>query len=77
MDVVGKVNSGRSAPARVHGDRDGIIKVVGDKRYGKLVGGHIFGARATDLIQELVNAKSLEAGFPEVARIIHGHPMLS
>ena len=34
-------------------------------------------ASATELIQELVNAKALEGGFPEVARIIHGHPTLS
>ena len=43
----------------------------------QLVGGHIVGTRATDLIQELVNAKTLEGGFPEVARIVHGHPTLS
>src|ERR687886_2218501 len=78
MDVVvGKVNYGAVGAGTVYGDRSGIIKVVGDKRYGELVGGHILGARATDLIQELVNAKSLEGGFPEVARIIHGHPTLS
>jgi dihydrolipoyl dehydrogenase len=78
MDVVvGKINYGAVGAGTVYGDRGGIIKVVGDKRYGELVGGHILGARATDLIQELVNAKSLEGGFPEVARIIHGHPTLS
>ena len=37
----------------------------------------IVGTRATELIQELVNAKALEGGYPEVARIIHGHPTLS
>ena len=44
---------------------------------GELLGGHIVGAKATELIQELVNAKALEGGYPEVARIIHGHPTLS
>jgi dihydrolipoamide dehydrogenase len=78
MDVViGKVNYGAVGAGTVYGDRGGIIKVVGDNRYKELVGAHILGARATDLIQELVNAKSLEAGFPEVARIVHGHPTLS
>jgi dihydrolipoamide dehydrogenase len=78
MDVVvGKINYGAVGAGTVYGDRGGIIKVIGDKRYGELVGGHILGARATDLIQELVNAKALEGGFPEVARIIHGHPTLS
>jgi len=52
-------------------------RIVGDKKYGELVGGHIVGSKATELIQELVNAKALEGGYPEVARIIHGHPTLS
>jgi dihydrolipoamide dehydrogenase len=78
VDVtVGKVNYGAVGAGTVYGDRSGIIKVVGDKKYGELVGGHIMGAKATELIQELVNAKQLEGGYPEVARIIHGHPTLS
>jgi dihydrolipoamide dehydrogenase len=75
--VVGKVNYGAVGAGTVYGDRGGLIKVIGDKRYGELVGGHIVGSRATELIQELVNAKALEGGFPEVARIVHGHPTLS
>jgi dihydrolipoamide dehydrogenase len=75
--VVGKVNYGAVGAGTVYGDRGGMIKVIGDKKYGELIGGHIVGARATDLIQELVNAKALEGGFPEVARIVHGHPTLS
>jgi dihydrolipoamide dehydrogenase len=75
--VVGKVNYGAVGAGTVYGDRAGIMKIVGDKQYGEIVGGHIVGARATDLIQELVNARALEGGFPEVARIIHGHPTLS
>jgi dihydrolipoyl dehydrogenase len=75
--VVGKVNYGAVGAGAVYGDRGGLIKVVGDKQYGELIGGHIVGTRATELIQELVNAKSLEGGFPEVARIVHGHPTLS
>jgi dihydrolipoamide dehydrogenase len=75
--VVGKVNYGAVGAGTVYGDRGGVIKVIGDKQYGELIGGHIVGAKATDLIQELVNAKALEGGFPEVARIIHGHPTLS
>jgi dihydrolipoamide dehydrogenase len=75
--VVGKINYGAVGAGTVYGDRAGIIKIVGDKKYGELVGGHICGAKATELIQELVNAKSLEGGYPEVARIIHGHPTLA
>jgi dihydrolipoamide dehydrogenase len=78
IDVaVGKVQYGAVGAGTVYGDRGGVIKIIGDKRYGELVGGHIVGAKATELIQELVNAKLLEGGYPEVARIIHGHPTLS
>jgi dihydrolipoamide dehydrogenase len=78
MDVtVGKVQYGAVGGGTVYGDRSGVVKIVGDKKYGEMVGGHIVGSRATELIQELVNAKGLEGGYPEVARIIHGHPTLS
>jgi dihydrolipoamide dehydrogenase len=75
--VVGKVQYGAVGAGTVYGDRTGLVKVVGDRKYGELLGGHIIGAKATELIQELVNAKALEGGFPEVARMIHGHPTLS
>jgi len=75
--VVGKVQYGAVGGGTVYGDRSGVVKIIGDKKYGEMVGGHIVGSRATELIQELVNAKLLEGGFPEVARIIHGHPTLS
>lgn len=75
--TVGKLQYGAVGAGTVYGDRTGLIKIVGDKRYGELLGGHIIGAKATELIQELVNAKQLEGGYPEVARIIHGHPTLS
>ena len=61
----------------MYGDRTGLIKLVGERRYGELLGGHIVGSRATELIQELVNVRALEGGFAEVARIVHGHPTLS
>ena len=78
MDVVvGKIQYGAVGAGTVYGDRGGVIKIIGDKKYGELVGGHIVGAKATELIQELVNAKALEGGYAEVARIVHGHPTLS
>jgi dihydrolipoyl dehydrogenase len=78
MDVViGKVQYGAVGAGTVYGDRSGVIKIIGDKRYGELVGGHIVGAKAVDLIQELVNAKALEGGYAEVARMVHGHPTFS
>jgi dihydrolipoamide dehydrogenase len=75
--VVGKVPYGAVGGGIVYGDRAGLVKLVGDARYGELLGGHIVGSRATELIQELVNVRALEGGFPEIARIVHGHPTLS
>jgi dihydrolipoamide dehydrogenase len=75
--VVGKLQYGAVGAGTVYGDRTGMIKIVGEKKYGELLGGHIVGSRATELIQELVNVRALEGGYPEVARIIHGHPTLS
>jgi dihydrolipoamide dehydrogenase len=72
--VVGKVPMGAVGAPTVYGDRGGMIKIVGDKRYGELLGGHIISAKAADLIEELVMAKELEGGFPEVAKTIHPHP---
>jgi dihydrolipoyl dehydrogenase len=75
--TVGKVQYGAVGAGTVYGDRQGLVKIVGDRRYGELLGGHIVGAKATELIQELVNAKDLEGGYPELAHTIHGHPTLS
>jgi dihydrolipoamide dehydrogenase len=75
--VIGKVPYGAVGAGTVYGDRTGLIKIVGGTKYGELLGGHIVGAKATELIQELVNAQGLEGGYAEVARIVHGHPTLS
>jgi dihydrolipoamide dehydrogenase len=75
--VVGKLQYGAVGAGTVYGDRTGMVKIVGEKKYGELLGGHIVGAKATELIQELVNARVLEGGYSEVARTIHGHPTLS
>jgi dihydrolipoamide dehydrogenase len=75
--VVGKVQYGAVGAGTVYGDRTGLVKIVGEKRYGELLGGHIVGSKATELIQELVNARALEGGYPEIARLVHGHPTMS
>jgi dihydrolipoamide dehydrogenase len=75
--IVGKVPYGAVGGGIVYGDRTGMIKLVGESKYGELLGGHIVGTRATELIQELVNVRLLEGGYAEVGRIIHGHPTLS
>ena len=75
--VIGKVQYGAVGAGTILGDRSGLVKLVGERRYGELLGGHIVGTKATELIQELVNVRALEGGFAEVARIVHGHPTLS
>jgi dihydrolipoamide dehydrogenase len=75
--VVGKLQYGAVGAGTVYGDRQGLVKVVGEKKYGELLGGHIVGTRATELIQELVNIRALEGGYAELGRIVHGHPTLS
>jgi dihydrolipoamide dehydrogenase len=75
--VVGRLQYGAVGAGTVYGDRQGLVKVVGEKKYGELLGGHIVGTRATELIQELVNIRALEGGIPELGRIVHGHPTLS
>jgi dihydrolipoamide dehydrogenase len=75
--VVGKVPMGAVGAPTVYGDRTGMIKIVGDRRYGEILGAHMAGARATDLISELVAVHDLEGGFAEVARIVHPHPTFS
>ena len=75
--VVGKVQYGAVGAGTVYGDRTGLVKIVGDRKYGELLGGHIVGSKSTELIQELVNVRALEGGYPEVARMVHGHPTMS
>ena len=75
--VIGKIQYGAVGAGTVYGDRTGIVKIVGDKRYGEILGGHIVGAKSTEMIQELVNVRALEGGYPEVARMVHGHPTMS
>jgi dihydrolipoamide dehydrogenase len=72
--VVGKIPMGAVGAPTVYGDRGGMIKIVGDKQYGELLGASIVSVKAADLIQELVNARELEGGYSEVARTIHAHP---
>jgi dihydrolipoamide dehydrogenase len=72
--AVGKIPMGAVGAPTVYGDRGGMIKIVGDKKYGEILGAHIVSAKAADLIEELVVSKELEGGYPELARTIHPHP---
>ena len=72
--VVGKVPMGAVGAPTVYGDRGGMVKIIGDKTYGEIIGGHIVSPKAADLIQELVVARDLEGGYSELAHTIHPHP---
>ena len=56
---------------------EGLVKVIAGERYGEILGVHIIGPRATDLIQEAALAIRLEATVDELISTIHGHPTVS
>ena len=72
--VVGKIPMGAVGAPTVYGDRGGMVKIIGDKKYGEILGAHIVSPKAAELIQELVVAHDLEGGFSELAHSIHPHP---
>ncbi len=59
------------------GDTDGFVKVIYDEKYGELLGCHIIGAEATNLITEAGVARKLETTWHEMLTTIHPHPTLS
>ncbi len=74
---VGKLKLGAVGGATVYDDKDGMVKLVIDSKYGEILGAHIVGNRACDMIAELVATISLEGGYQELARIVHPHPTIS
>jgi dihydrolipoamide dehydrogenase len=74
---VGRFQLGGVGGGTVYDDRQGIIKIVADAEYGEILGAHIVGNVACDMISELVDTKELEGGYQELARIIHPHPTIS
>ncbi len=74
---VGKLKLGGVGAATVYDDRDGLVKLVVDAKYGEILGAHIVGNRACDMIAELVATMALEGGYQELARIVHPHPTIS
>jgi dihydrolipoamide dehydrogenase len=59
------------------GETEGMVKLVFDAKYGELLGAHILGADATELIAELVVAKRLETTAKDIFHAVHAHPTLS
>ncbi len=63
--------------ARASQATDGFVKLIFDAKYGELLGAHIIGEEATELIAELVTAKSMETTYLEILKSVHAHPTLS
>ncbi len=75
--AVGKFAFSASGKARILGKAQGFVKIVRDKEYDEVLGVHIIGPHATDLIAEACVALQLEATAEELFRTIHAHPTLS
>jgi dihydrolipoamide dehydrogenase len=74
---VGKFPFTANSKASIVGSHEGFIKVVADKKHGEILGVHIIGPQATELIAEAVTALQLEATVEEMMFTIHAHPTLS
>jgi dihydrolipoamide dehydrogenase len=74
---IGKFPFSASGKARAIGETAGMVKVIFDAKYDGLVGAHIIGSEASELIAELTLAKSLESTHEQIIKTIHSHPTLS
>jgi dihydrolipoamide dehydrogenase len=75
--AVGKFPFTANGKAVALGETDGFIKVVADKTTGEILGVHIVGSEATELIHEFAVGRTLEATLEEIIHTIHAHPTLS
>jgi dihydrolipoamide dehydrogenase len=74
---VGKQKIAGEGAGVVYDDKDGLVKLVVDAKYGEVLGAHVVGNRACDMIAELVATMALEGGYQELSRIVHPHPTAS
>jgi dihydrolipoyl dehydrogenase len=74
---IGKQKLGGVGGAAVYDDKLGLVKLVVDSKYGEVLGAHIVGNRACDMIAELVAVMALEGGYQELAEMPHPHPTIS
>jgi len=74
---IGKFPFTANSRASIVGQHEGFIKIVSDAKYGEILGVHIIGPNATELIAESVVALEMECTAEELANIIHAHPTLS
>lgn len=74
---VGKFPFSASGKARILGETDGFVKIVAEKKYDEVLGVHIIGPHATELLAEACVAMALEITADELGRVIHAHPTVS
>ncbi len=74
---VGKFPFRPLGKAMAIGETEGMVKLVFDEKYGELLGAHIIGSEATEMIAELGIAKTLETTWQELFNTMHAHPTLS
>jgi dihydrolipoamide dehydrogenase len=74
---IGKFPFVASGKAFAIGEREGFVKLIFDAKYGELLGAHIIGSEATEMIAELAMAKTLEATAESIIKTVHAHPTLS
>ena len=75
--AVGKFPFSANGKARILNETGGFVKIVAEKRYDEVLGVHIVGPHATELIAEAGAALRLESTSEELVRTIHAHPTLS
>jgi dihydrolipoamide dehydrogenase len=75
--VVGKANFRIFGKAMAIGEVDGFVKIVGEKKYGEVLGVHLIGPHVTDMVAAGVAAIRLEATLEWMASTIHAHPTLA
>jgi dihydrolipoamide dehydrogenase len=75
--AVGKFPFTASGKAVALGETEGFVKVVADKKTGEILGVHIIGPEATEIIHEFAVGRTLEATVDEIMHTIHAHPTLS
>jgi dihydrolipoamide dehydrogenase len=74
---VGKQKIAGEGAGVVYEDKEGLVKLVVDAKFGEVLGAHVVGNRACDMIAELVATMALEGGYQELSRIVHPHPTVS
>ncbi len=74
---IGKFPFMASGKAFAIGERDGFVKLIFDEKYGELLGAHIIGSEATEMIAELGIARALEGTYETIIKTVHAHPTLS